>query len=165
MPAPSLMSGLAIVQVAVVTHDLEACVTRQSSLLRNGPWRVYELGAHNIRDYTLHGEPATGSTLLALNSARPQIEILQPLAGTTPHGEWLEAHGEGVHHIGAVVPAVDEACAVAEAEGIEVVSTGWGFGPDGSGSFAYLDTRPVLGVLLEVFEPPTGLGEPLRSLA
>jgi hypothetical protein len=60
---------------------------------------------------------------------------------------------------------VDEACAVAAAEGIEVVSTGWGFGADGSGSFAYLDTRPVLGMLLEVFEPPSGLGEPLRTLA
>jgi Glyoxalase/Bleomycin resistance protein/Dioxygenase superfamily len=165
MLASPFLSGLAIVQIAVVTHDLEACASRQSSLFANGPWRVYELGAHNIRDYTLHGEPATGSTLLGLNAARPQVEILQPLAGSTPHREWLEAHGEGVHHIGAVVPAVQEACAGAEAEGIEVVSTGWGFGADGTGSFAYLDTRPVLGVLLEVFEPPNGLGEPLRTLA
>jgi hypothetical protein len=164
VPAPSLLVGLAIVQVAVVTHDLEACAGRQSALFGNGPWRVYELGAHNIRDYTLHGEPATGSTLLGLNGSHPQVEILQPLSGSIPHAEWLDEHGEGVHHVGAVVDSVDDACTAAEAAGIAIVSRGSGFGPDVDGSFAYLDTRATLGVLLEVFEPPTGLGEPLRVL-
>lgn len=60
---------------------------------------------------------------------------------------------------------MDEVCAAARTEDIEIVSSGWGFGPDQSGSFAYLDTRPMLGVMLEVFEPPTSLGEPLRVLA
>jgi methylmalonyl-CoA/ethylmalonyl-CoA epimerase len=160
--APALLDGLAIVQVAFVTHDLEACAARQSALFGNGPWRIYELGAHNVRDYTLHGRPATGSTLLGLNSSNPQIEILQPLRGATPHGEWLAQHGEGVHHVAAMVPSLDEACAAARAAAIEIVSTGWGFGTDQSGAFAYLDTTEPLGVLLEVFEPPTGLGEPLR---
>ena len=156
------MSRLTIVQVAIVTPDLEACAARQAALFGNGPWRVFELGAHNIRDYTLHGEPATGSTLLGLNDSHPQVELLQPLDGTTTHREWLEQHGQSVHHVGAVVPSVDEAVAAAEAEGIEVVSAGWGFGTDGSGSFAYLDTVEVFGVLFEVFEPPTSLGTPLR---
>jgi len=160
--AAALVDGLAIVQVAFVTHDLEACAAQQSALFGNGPWRVYELGAHNIRDYTLRGEPATGSTLLGLNGSSPQVEILQPLWGSTPHGEWLEEFGEGVHHVGAVVPSVDEACAAARAADIEIVSTGRGFGPDQDGAFAYLDTRAMLGTLLEVFEPPTGLGPALR---
>jgi methylmalonyl-CoA/ethylmalonyl-CoA epimerase len=160
--APALLNGLPIVQVAFVTHDLDACAERQSALFGNGPWRIYELGAHNIRDYTLHGRAATGSTLLGLNGSKPQVEILQPLHGSTPHGEWLEQHGEGVHHVGAVVPSVDETCAAARAAAIDIVSTGWGFGTDQTGAFAYLDTTQLLGVLLEVFEPPTGLGEPLR---
>ena len=159
---PSFLTGLAIVQVAIVTADLEACAARQTALFGNGPWRVYELGAHNIRDYTLHGEPATGSTLVALNDARPQVEILQPLAGTSTHREWLEEHGQSVHHVAVVVPSVDEAVGLAAAEGMEVVSSGWGLGLDGSGSFAYLDATAVLGCLFEVVEPPTSLGEPLR---
>jgi hypothetical protein len=163
--ASSLLGGLTIVQVAIVTHDLEACARRQSALFGNGPWRVYELGAHNIRGYTLHGHPATGSTLLALNPSQPQVEILQPLAGTSTHREWLEEHGEGVHHVAAVVASVDAACAAAESQGIEIASSGWGFGVDGSGSFAYLDTGPAIGVMLEVLEPPTSLGDPQRVLA
>jgi len=160
----SLLDGLAIVQVALVTDDLERCAADQSRLLGNGPWRVYELGAHNIRDYSLHGEPATGSTLLALNHSSPQIEILQPLGGSSTHRETLDSHGEGIHHVAALVPSVDAAVAVAADNGVEVVSAGWGFGEDGSGSFAYLDTRSVIGTLLEVFEPPTTLGDPLRVI-
>jgi hypothetical protein len=158
----SSLTGLAIVQVAMVTADLEACIARQTALFGNGPWRVYELGAHNIRDYTLHGEPATGSTLVALNDARPQVEILQPLAGTSTHREWLEQHGQSFHHVAVVVPSVGDAVDLAAAQGIEVASSGWGFGSGASGSFAYLDATEVLGCLLEVLEPPTGLGEPLR---
>ena len=33
-----------------------------------------------------------------------------------------------------------------------------------SGRFAYLDTQAALGMIFEVIEPPTGLGEPLRRL-
>jgi methylmalonyl-CoA/ethylmalonyl-CoA epimerase len=159
-----LLDGLAIVQVALVTADLERTAAEQSRLLGSGPWRVYELGAHNVRDYSLHGEPATGSTLLALNDSTPQVEILQPLSGTSTHRESLDRDGEGIHHVAAVVPSVDDAVALAADNGIEVVSAGWGFGRDGSGSFAYLDTRAVLGTLLEVFEPPTTLGDPLRVI-
>ena len=119
MAPPSLLSGLTIVQVAIVTPDLEACAARQAALFGNGPWRVFELGAHNIRDYTLHGEPATGSTLLGLNDSHPQVELLQPLDGTTTHREWLEQHGQSVHHIAAVVPSVHEAvAALIQAEAI-----------------------------------------------
>ena len=45
---------------------------------------------------------------------------------------------------------------------------GWGagdgFGADGSGKFAYLDTQSTLGMIVEVLEPPTSLGEPDRRL-
>jgi len=44
------------------------------------------------------------------------------------------------------------------------LSSGEGFGADGSGRFAYRDTQAALGMIFEVIEPPTGLGEPLRRL-
>ena len=47
---------------------------------------------------------------------------------------------------------------------IDVISRGEGFGVDATGKFAYLDTQADLGMILEVVEPPTSLGEPLRRL-
>ena len=83
----TLLSGLSVIQVAVVVHDLEACAARQSAILGNGPWRVYDVGPHVINRCLLRGEPATGHTLAALNDAHPQTEILQPLGGTSLHQE------------------------------------------------------------------------------
>jgi hypothetical protein len=159
-----LFAGLAIVQIAVVVRDLEACAGRQSKLLGNGPWRIYELGRDRIERYEHRGLPATGRTLLALNDAQPQVELLQPLSGRSIHQEWLDDNGEGLHHVGAIVESVDNVVAVAAKDHIGVLSSGEGFGPDGSGKFAYLDTQAVLGLILEVMEPPTGLGEPLRRI-
>ena len=160
----TLLSGLSVIQVAVVVRDLDACAARQSAILGNGPWRVYDLGPHIIDRYVFRGEPATGHTLVALNDGHPQTEILQPLGGTNLHQEWLDEHGEGLHHVGVVVDSVAEVVSQAAGEGIGVLSSGEGFGVDGSGKFAYLDTHATLGMIFEVIEPPTSLGEPARRL-
>ena len=53
-----------------------------------------------------------------------------------------------------VVDSVAEVVSQAAAEGIGVLSSGEGFGVDGSGKFAYLDTHAALGMNFEVIEPP-----------
>ena len=113
MAVTPLLQGLEIIQVAVVVRDVEAYATRQSSLLGNGPWRVYEFGPHTMVRYEHRGAPATGRTLVALNDTHPQIEILQPLSGRSIHQDWLDEHGEGLHHVGAVVESVDAIVAAA----------------------------------------------------
>jgi methylmalonyl-CoA/ethylmalonyl-CoA epimerase len=154
----------AIDSVALVVRDLEFYAMRHAALLGNGPWRVYEFGPHMMGRYEVYGEPADARTLVALNDTKPQIELLQPLSGTSIYKDWLDQRGEGLHHVGAVVESVDAAVAAAETDGIEVLSYGEGFGSDGSGRFAYLDTQPRLGMIFEVIEPPTTLGEPLHRL-
>ena len=161
--APQL-KGLSIAQIGVVVHDLRTFASRQSELLGNGPWRVYEFGPHMMARYEHRGAPATGRTLVALNDTHPQIEILQPFGGTGIHQEWLDERGEGLHHVGVIVPSVAAAVAAAGAARIGVLSSGEGFGADGSGGFAYLETQAQLGMILEVIEPPTGLGEPIERL-
>jgi hypothetical protein len=84
--------------------------------------------------------------------------------GSSPHQEWFDRHGEGLHHVGAVVESVDAAIATAAGQDIGVIASGEAFGLGGSGRFAYLDTSAALGMIVEVFEPPAGLGEPLRRI-
>ena len=160
----TLFSDLRIFQVAVVVHDLDAAAARHTALLGSGPWRVYEFGPHMMQRYTMYGEPATARTLLALNDSRPQVEIIQPLSGPSIYQDWLDRRGEGLHHVAALVESVDAVVEAAANQGIGVLSSGEAFGVGGSGKFAYLDSEGVLGTVLEVVEPPDGLGEPLRQL-
>jgi methylmalonyl-CoA/ethylmalonyl-CoA epimerase len=70
----------------------------------------------------------------------------------TPHGDFLDAHGEGVFHIGFSVDSVDEAEAAAATLGLDVIlrrRRG-----DASG-FSYFDTYPSAGVTLQVRRAPT----------
>jgi methylmalonyl-CoA/ethylmalonyl-CoA epimerase len=147
-----------------VVHDLESHAARQSDLLGAGPWRIYEFGPHMMTWYEDHGSPAVGRTLVALNDTRPQVELLQPVSGPSIYQAWLGEHGEGLHHVGVVVDSVDAVVAAAQGLGIDILSSGAGFGVDGSGKFAYLETRAQIGMIVEVIEPPTSLGEPLRCL-
>jgi methylmalonyl-CoA/ethylmalonyl-CoA epimerase len=112
----------------------------------------------------MRGRPATARTLVALNNARPQVEILQPCPARSIYQDWLDEHGEGLHQIAAIVESVDDLAGAAAADGIQVISSGEWFGAGGSGKFAYLDTQAQLGTILELVQPPAGPGQPLRRI-
>ncbi len=161
MPA-QLLADLNVFQVALVVRDLDRSIAAYTGMGSCG-WRVYEFVPHMMTRWEMHGEASDGRLLLALNDTRPQIELIQPLSGDTIHREWLDEHGEGMHHVGALVESVDAAIAAAAADGIGVLAYGEGFGAAGDGRAAYLDTAARLGMIVEVVEPPaSGLGEPLR---
>jgi hypothetical protein len=48
----------------------------------------------------------------------------------------------------------------AEAAGLVMLQDGAGFGRDGDGHYAYLDTERLLGVMLELIERPRDRSEP-----
>ena len=74
---------------------------------------------------------------------------------------WLVLGGE-LHQIAFVVSDLDAALDrfVLRDLGQPALLSGSGFGVDGSGTYAYVDTAVELGYLVELFEPPTSLGEP-----
>ena len=90
---------------------------------------------------------------LALRGSDPQLELLQPLDGPDILSEWLERHGEGLHHLGYEVRSLDETIAEMAHAGYECIQHGYGFGADGSGGFAYFETEHELGYLIEAIEP------------
>jgi hypothetical protein len=53
-----------------------------------------------------------------------------------------------------IVDDMKEAIALAESRGISVVMEGVGYGLDGDGHFAYLDTEKLIGVMVELIERP-----------
>jgi len=55
-----------------------------------------------------------------------------------------------------------KAIAQAEAAGVQMTMDGSGFGLDGDGHYAYLDTEETLGVTIELIERPKGRLTPER---
>jgi methylmalonyl-CoA/ethylmalonyl-CoA epimerase len=80
------------------------------------------------------------------------VQLLEPLSADTPVGKFLEARGEGVHHIGYGV--VDVAAALAELggeDGLRLIDERPRHGSLGA-SIAFLHPKSVGGVLTELVQ-------------
>lgn len=145
------MSGLHADQLGIVVEDLDSAMARYSAVFACGPWSVWTYGPGFLSESRFRGEPGRFSMRLALAGSEPQLELIQPLAGPSLYHEWLDAHGPGLHHVGMRVPDLD---AGVRDMGRRVLQSGRGYGLDGDGGFAYLDTADDLGVILELIEVP-----------
>lgn len=157
MAAPEM--GLSkITQIGIVVRDLEAGMEKYRRLLGVGPWRVHTSSAPPIR-CSYRGEPIQYEARIANAQAGPiLVELIQPISGASTYQDFLEEHGEGVHHIAVDVPNMDEASAPLKEQGIEILQSGDGTGASRDGRYAYLDTEAALGTLLELRQPPTQRG-------
>lgn len=158
------LAGLVPFQIALVVRDLERAVLEFDTLLDAGPWRGYVFDADTVQGREYHGRPADWSVRLVLNHRRPQFELVEPLAGPNIYTDWLDARGEGMHHVAYTVASVEETTAQMAAAGHPAILTGHSFGAERDGVFAYYDTADALGFLIEAVEPPGRLPEPAFRL-
>lgn len=81
------------------------------------------------------------------------VELIQPMDGPSIYKEWLEEHGEGLHHIAVMRPTPEESTATQRHfEELDVPVMMEGRIGD-TIHFYYLDSEPLLKV---VFESGTG---------
>ncbi|HZS89265.1 MAG TPA: VOC family protein [Chloroflexota bacterium] len=143
------IGSLAITQIAVVSHDLRKLMETYHKNLGWGPWSVFVQEPPLLHDTVLRGKPTAFTFMHAETHVGPvDFEIIQPLEGPSIYKEWLDQHGEGVHHI---------ACMKVGSNPEELLKQ---FGEMGmqelmAGSigdtirFFYLDTQPMLKFILE----------------
>ena len=141
---------LGISQIAMVVRDIDDALEKYHRALGWGPWNVYEHKPPALHDTYLHGKPVEYTMIGAEAHVGPVVvELLQPVDGPSIYKEWLEEHGEGLHHI-AVMRATPE-------ESEETMRHFGGLGADvlmegrigESIHFYYLDTGPLLKVIVE----------------
>ena len=148
-PGPKAPHGLTLSQLAFVARDLEAV----SAFWRGLGFPAIEVTHGPLRDPVYRGQPGRFDQELGWQRHGSVVyEWVRPLAGPSVYDEFLESHGEGVHHLGFDVPDLDAALAAWTPLGFPPAqSGGWGeAGKKGSGRFAYVDTDPVGGALLEL---------------
>ncbi len=150
---PFLTSGVG--QVAQVVESLEATVEQYWRLFGIGPWEFYTYEKPMVSRMTYRGAPADYAMRIALAWFGPtRIELIQVLRGPTVYDEFIRKHGYGVQHLGLVVTDMVQALAQARAAGLQVLMDGSGFGADGDGWYAYLDTEERVGITLELVQRP-----------
>ncbi len=151
--APFPLKGIA--QVCIVVPDLERAVESFWHTFGVGPWHFYTYGKPLLKRMTRWGKPCEYRMRVALSYIGDmRVELIQPLEGDTVYSEFVEKHGYGVHHLGVLTDDMAESVRQAEGAGLVMAMDGAGFGLDGDGHYAYLDTEEAIGTTIELIERP-----------
>lgn len=136
-----------IIQVAHVVKDIDAAMKHYWEVFGIGPWDVYEFAPPLLRDSVYMGQPSDHTYLLAVTwIGDVQLELMQPLTGRSSYTEFMERHGEGLHHVKLYYKDCRKAIEHFEKKGFKVIQSGK-FGED---EFYYLDTDKAFGVIYEI---------------
>jgi catechol 2,3-dioxygenase-like lactoylglutathione lyase family enzyme len=145
--SPAKVTCKKINQIGIVVKDLELVAENYWNILGIGPWRIFNWEAPFIYDRKYHGKPVCAREKIALAQVGDvQLELLQPVEGPSIYADWIEEHGEGLHHLNFLVNDVDEIAGQLEAEGFRSMQSGR-YGPaDRQGSFTYFDIKPLAAI-------------------
>ncbi len=149
-----------LVQVCVVVRDLDAAMKRYVEIGGIGPWAVYEFGPPDLANILVRGKPAEFRYRLGMTWTRDRMwELIQPV-GPSPFADFLEEHGESVHHtlVQHEGRSFDEVVRHFSERGCEPVMT---FEFRGL-RIAFLDTYKELKMYLEVIDRRAAPGVPLK---
>jgi catechol 2,3-dioxygenase-like lactoylglutathione lyase family enzyme len=139
----------AITQVAVVVRDIDKARNAWAQVLGVDPPPVSEAEGHVSRPTLYKGKPSDAKAKLAFFAMdNLQIELIQPLGGKSTWQDFLDTHGEGIHHIAFEVKDIEGVEKRFELLGNPTVQLG---GWDG-GAYSYIDASGDLGCILELLE-------------
>lgn len=141
---------LPISQIAIVVRDIDDALQKYHRFLGWGPWNVYEHKPPVLHRTYLRGQPTEFTMIGAETHVGPiVVEFLQPVEGRSIYKEWLDERGEGLHHIAVMRPTPEESEATRRHFhdlGADILMEGR-LGE--TIHFYYLDTEPLLKVILE----------------
>jgi methylmalonyl-CoA epimerase len=140
LPGPIRRLGR-IHHVAVVVRDLDASLAFYRDVL-------------GLALETVLPIPSDRVTIAFLPIGESKIELVMPTDDSTGVARFLEAKGEGFHHVCLEVDDLAETLTRLAIDGVELIDTAPRKGAEGP--VAFLHPRSCHGVLVELIEAPGG---------
>lgn len=151
--AESLQKQLAlppVSQIGVVVRNVERAADFYSEVFGIGPFAVYDFTPEK---HWFMEEP---SPLKIRMGKAPwggvELELIQPLEGKSLHQQFLDQHGEGLQHLGFIIPDYDEMFEKFVNAGFAPVMRAETYVDTYQGHLkaCYFDTRRIGGIIFEI---------------
>ena len=150
-----------VFQNAWVVDDVETACMRWVNELGVGPFFVTRYD-NPFEGMTYRGEPAELSMIVAIAQAGPvQIEVIQPLCERCAYRDSVPAGTSGFHHMCVWTHDIDADTAYFADLDYPAANKG----SVGAIEFAYYDTRPLMGCMLEVVTQSAEIQERFAGIA
>jgi methylmalonyl-CoA/ethylmalonyl-CoA epimerase len=138
-----------ICQVGLVVRDIEKTAKAYADVFGMDVPKARITDTEEISHTKYRGKSTPARAKLAFfQMGNVSLELIEPVDGPSTWREFLDEHGEGVHHIAFRIKGMDRVLAYLEGKGISAVQRGDYTG----GRYAYVDSAPSLGVILELLE-------------
>ena len=149
----SIIDSNVLTQVGFIVKDIEVSKRKFAAFFGIEPPNHFDGGAFDVTGTTVNGEPAPyANCWMAFFNAGPnvQIELIQPNGIKSTWQDYLDKHGEGIHHIAFNVKDMDQKIETCEAMGMSCVQRGK-YG-NAAGEYAYMDATQDLKCIIELLE-------------
>lgn len=142
-----------LAQVGFIVRDVEQAKRKWAAFLGIEVPPTFDGGRYEITGTTYRGAPAPYANclmaFLKTGSDDLEIELIEPNEHPSTWREFLDTHGEGIHHLAFRVKDSEKMVQLARENGMQPVQRGL-YG-DGGGEYNYLEA-PELHCLIETLE-------------
>jgi len=137
-----------VYQVGLVVKDCMSLVKKYYHDYGIGPWVIYDMTPDTMKDMVVRGKPVEYAMRAACAQIGPvMIELIEPLDDKSIYSEFLNEHGDGIHHILFETEDYDKSVEFFKKKGHGILMGGTNQGL----KFAYFDTTKDLGLITEIF--------------
>ena len=144
-----LLGNNVVTQIGIVVKDIERTAAAYAEVfgIPTPTWAWTDSVDMAHTEYRDASTPARAK-LAFMRFGSLDIELIEPDEHKSTWREFLEEHGEGVHHIAFVVKGIGEVTQRLDGRGMPLVQRGDYTG----GRYAYIDSVPELKVVVELLE-------------
>lgn len=150
------MSGVdttRVAQVAIIVSDVDAKAKAWSTFLGMEPSKVLVTGPLETTGTEYKGEKTPARLKVAVfDLGGFELELMEPIDGPSVWRDFLEEHGDGLHHIGFEATGIDDAITSIEAQGMPLVQRAEYKTAYDTGRNAYFSSEAALGAMIELNE-------------
>jgi methylmalonyl-CoA/ethylmalonyl-CoA epimerase len=143
------LQNAVLCQVGIVVKNADRMAAKLSQLTGLDVPATIITDDYEKTHIQFRGKPThANAKLIIFNMGQVAIEIIEPIGSPSTWREFLDARGEGVHHIAFTVQDASRSADGLAAKGIPAIQSGNFEG----GKYIYLDGEKELSVILELLE-------------
>ncbi len=140
-----------VCQVGLMVNDIERTAQRYADVLGVPLPPILTTAGYDVSKTMYKGAPSDATAKLAFfDFGQLQLELIEPDEQPSVWRDYLNEHGESVHHIAFMVQDTENVVKYLAEYGIAVLQQG--LYSDGTGVYTYVDSAPQLGVMLELLQ-------------
>ena len=136
-----------VVQIGIIVKDIEKTASAYAGVFGIPKPEIVPIAGDKFANTNYRGGPSSAQGKGAFFDLGPvQMELIEPVGAPSTWQDFLQAHGEGLHHIAIKTQDMGAAREFLASKGMETIQQG---GWDG-GQYTYVDCSEQLGLILEL---------------